>query len=541
VNKVPPIRQAFEMELLLAAQTGTSVRALGRMFEVSRNTVRRVLRAHQQRRGDAQEPSPPEPPSGAPPAGVTAALTLTPRPSKLDPFLPLLRTLLEKTPRLSAVRLHEEIQKEGYVGGASILRERLRHGLRPVVRKEPVTRFETDPGEQGQMDWSPYTLCFEDGRKATVLCFSYILGYSRRQYIDFTLRRDFHTMIRRHRDAFEYFGGVPKHCLYDGEKTVLLRWEGGYPVYNPAFVAFSTHYNCRPVGCKVRRPQTKGKVERPFQYVENNFLAGRKFKDLEDLRRTARWWMAEKSDKHIHDTTGRPPLELFLEAEAAALQCLPRNPYDTCEVALRVGTVDGFVEWETNRYSVPYDQVGSILTVKAAEKEIHIYGGDLVPLGTHERLPRGSCQSVVSPTHHAVKSDRYGLEPVRDSFLGLGPSASAFLEGLLLKNRHHGGYHARTILAMKETYHCDDINKALAHASAYGAFESKAVERILIAKAKPRTLESLRDEAALRRLQETLPVIKQRPLEEYSFAFLSKKNGDEDENEDGKDRTGPEA
>jgi transposase len=536
VNPVPggrsvPVRQAFEMELLLAAQTGASVRALSRMFKVSRNTVRRILRAHEQRRGRAQEP----------PAGVTTPSAMTPRSSKLDAFLPHLRALLEKTPRLSAVRLHEEIQREGYLGGISILRERLRDGLRPLPRKEPVIRFETDPGEQGQMDWSPYTLRFEDGRRESVLCFSYILGYSRRQYIDFTLRRDFHTMIRRHRDAFEYFGGVPRQCLYDGEKTVLLRWEGGYPVYNPAFVAFSTHYACRPVGCKVRRPQTKGKVERPFQYVENNFLAGRTFKDLEDLKRMARWWMAEKSDTHVHDTTGRPPLELFLEAEAPALQALPQNPYDTCEVALRVATVDGFVEWETNRYSVPYDQVGTILTVKAAEKELYIYSGDLVALGTHERLPRGSCQTVTLPKHHAVKGDRYGLEPVRDAFLGLGPSASAFLEGLLLKNRHHGGYHARAILAMKESYHCDDIHKALAHASAYGAYESKAVERILIAKAKPRTLESLRDEAALRRLQESLPKIRQRPLAEYSLASLSKENGDEDENEDGRGRTRPEA
>jgi transposase len=517
------VRQAWEMELLLSAQTGTSVRALARMFKVSRNTVRRVLRAHQKQRGETE-----------PLSGEKAFPALTPRVSKLTPFLPLLRTLLEKFPHLSAVRLHEEIQKEGYVGGTSILREKLRDGLRPVPRKEAVIRFETDPGEQGQMDWSPYTLRFEDGRKETVLCFSYILGYSRRQYIDFTLRRDFHTMIRRHRDAFEYFGGVPRHCLYDGEKTVLLRWEGGYPVYNPAFVAFSTHYNCRPVGCKVRRPQTKGKIERPFQYVENNLLAGRTFKDLEDLRRTAKWWLAEKSDTHIHDTTGRPPLELFLEAEAAALQVLPQNPYDTCEVALRVATVDGFVEWETNRYSIPYDRVGDILTVKAAEKEIHIYDGDLNPLESHERLPRGSCQSVVSPNHHVVKSERYGLEPVKESFLGLGPSASAFLEGLTQKNRHHSGYHARYILALKETYHCDDIHKALAHASAYGAFESKAVERILIAKAHPRTLESLRDEAALRRLQETLPEIKQRPLEEYSLALLTKENGDDDENE--KDR-----
>ena len=511
-----PVRQSWEMEILLSAQAGASVRGLARMFKVSRNTVRRILREHQKQRGEA-------------PADPGTTRTAVPRKSKLDPYLPHIRTLLEKYPRLSAARLHEEIQKEGYVGGTSILREKLRDGLRPVPKKEAVVRFETAPGEQGQMDWSPYTLRFENGKKETVLCFSYILGYSRRQYIDFTLRRDFHTMIRRHKDAFEYFGGVPKHCLYDGEKTVLLRWEGGYPIYNPAFVAFITHYNCRPVGCKVGRPQTKGKVERPFQYVENNLLAGRTFRDLEDLRQTARWWLAEKCDLHIHDTTRRSPLELFREREAASLQGLPPNPYDTGEVALRVATVDAFVEWETNRYSIPYAHVGAILTVRATEKEVHIYGGDLLPLGSHERLPRGSCHTVEAPEHRTVKSERYGLESVREMFLGLGSSAPAFLEGLTQKSRHHAGYHARYILSLKEKYHCEDIHKALMHAIAYGAFESKAVERILFAKSKPRTLESLRDEAAGRRLSESLPTIKQRSLEEYSLNRLTKEKEDEEE------------
>jgi hypothetical protein len=94
----------------------------------------------------------------------------------------------------------------------------------------------------------------------------------------------------------------------------------------------------------------------------------------------------------------------------------------------------------------------------------------------------------VSPNHREVRSARYGLEPVKESFLGLGPSASAFLEGLTLKDPHNSGYHAHSILALKETYHSDDIHKALADASAYGSFESKAVERFLIANANPRTL-----------------------------------------------------
>jgi len=140
------------------------------------------------------------------------------RASKLDAFEPEMKRILEKYPDITAVRLLEELKEAGYPGGITILRERLadmRH------HKEPVMRFETDPGLQGQMDWSPYTIPFRTG-KATVQCFSYILGYSRRQYIDFTLHRDFFTLIRRHVDAFGHFSGGFAYNQATGQPGIEL-------------------------------------------------------------------------------------------------------------------------------------------------------------------------------------------------------------------------------------------------------------------------------------------------------------------------------
>jgi transposase len=168
-----------------------------------------------------------------------------------------MKELLETWPNITGVRMLEELRKVGYRGGKSILNERLRQ-LRPKPKRVPVIRFETDPGHQGQMDWSPYTLHFSKTGKQTVQCFSYILGFSRRQYIAFTDNRKFFTLIRRHVDAFNYFGGVVLQCLYDNEKTVVLRWEAGRPVFNPAFIDFITHYQSRPYACKPGKKETKG-------------------------------------------------------------------------------------------------------------------------------------------------------------------------------------------------------------------------------------------------------------------------------------------
>lgn len=320
---------------------------------------------------------------------------------------------------------------------------------------------------------------------------------------------------------------MPRECLYDNEKTVVLRWEAGRPVFNPAFTSFITHYNCKPVACRPGRPQTKGKIEAPFQYVESNLLGGRDFEDIEDLRATARWWLREKSDLHVHRTTGKPPLELFEEEK---LTPLPAHPYDTSEVVLRVCDAEGFVSFETNRYSVPSGNITDILSIKATDEEILVYSPEIDLIVRHERAPAGHGRKAENPDHFATKKVRYGLEPVREAFTALGESAKEFLMGLIEKHPRNCGFHARYILRMKEHYGSDDIDKALDHAIKYHAFDGHAVERILKGRACRRTLESVRNEKARMALEQTLPKIMQRPLNEYS-ELLEK----DDENDTGID------
>jgi transposase len=158
------IHSREEPERLLVTMNGEGwgIRKLARHFSISRNTVRRILRKHAAARD--QDPDILRQQRKQP----------TPRHSKLDPFIGQIKKLLKDVPKITGQRVYEEICAAGYDGGISILQDRLR-SLRPKPKKTPVIRFETAPGLQGQMDWSPYTI---------VNCFSYILGFSRRQYID---------------------------------------------------------------------------------------------------------------------------------------------------------------------------------------------------------------------------------------------------------------------------------------------------------------------------------------------------------------------
>ena len=237
-------------EIISRWRAGSSIRQIARELRLARNTVRGALDQIQAQR-----------------AGTGDGSTVGKRPSRLDSYEPVIRDLLTRYPDLTAVRLLEELARRGFTGGYTVVRQRLA-ALRPHAAPVPVIRFETAPGHQAQMDYAVYDLDFTGEGRRRVNLFSYILGYSRRQYLRFVEAQDLTTTLREHVRAFEHLGGVAATCLYDNMKVVVSGHADGVPIYNPRFLAFATHYGFRPIACRVRRPQTKGKVERPFSYVD---------------------------------------------------------------------------------------------------------------------------------------------------------------------------------------------------------------------------------------------------------------------------------
>jgi transposase len=227
------------MEVLVLHRRGKGVREITRETGLSRNTVRRYLRA----------------------PGSTRYKARPPRATKLDPFKAYVEERLKAAApeRIPATVLLSELRERGYGGGYTMLKVFVA-SLRPKPAPEPIIRFETKPGEQMQVDWA---VMRRGPDRLSV--FVATLGWSRASYVEFVTDERLETLLAAHENAFLAFGGVPLEVLYDNMRTVVLErnsYGRGRHRFHPGFLDFARHSGFMPRLCAPHRAQTKGKVER---------------------------------------------------------------------------------------------------------------------------------------------------------------------------------------------------------------------------------------------------------------------------------------
>jgi transposase len=218
-----------------------------------------------------------------------------------------------------------ECRAAGYTGGVTQLRTFVRR-LRPAP-EEPVVRFETEPGQQAQIDWAHCRLPW-GVRYALVV----VLGYSRLLWMQFYPRQDLATLMLGLDACFTAWGGAARDLLFDQMRSVLTRDDrltGGGLVHNLELLRFARHWGCRVRVCRPYRAQTKGKVERPIRYLRDSFLYGRTFLSDADLNAQALDWLATVANARLHATTHWIPAEQFASVERPLLLPLPTRPYQS--------------------------------------------------------------------------------------------------------------------------------------------------------------------------------------------------------------------
>lgn len=310
------------MEIRVLARQGLGIREMARRLGCSRNTVRRYL----------QEPQ----------AGSYGPRTA--RPTKLGPFESYVqeRIAAAHPDWIPASVLLRELRAQGYEGGYSQLKAFVAR-QRPRPAEQAVVRFETEPGQQMQADFTT----IRRGRDP-LLAFVATLGFSRASFVRFSANEDSPAWCEGLRGAFAYFGGVPRTVLFDNAKPIILErdvYGPGQHRWNPQLLELAEHYGFAPRVCRPYRAQTKGKVERFNGYLKRSFVvplaatfrAAGLVLDVASANGRIGPWLQDVANARLHGTTGERPC-LRLQQERHALLPLPpgRQPTLAARAAHRV-------------------------------------------------------------------------------------------------------------------------------------------------------------------------------------------------------------
>lgn len=397
------------------------------------------------------------------------------RPSKLDPFANEIREMLARDPRASAAVIRQRLAARGVTCGISIVKDYLRP-IRPRQRRAFI-RFETGPGEQGQIDWGHFGAMACGNTIRRLYCFAILLCYSRLLYLEFTHSQNQQTLHRCLLNAFRFFGGTPRELVTDNMLTAVLERDGPLIRYNEAFLDFLRPLRIIPRACNPRQPQEKGKVEKGvIHYIRHNFWPLREFRDLADLQAQADHWRDSVANVRLHATTGERPVD---RRGAENITPLPEFLPDCREAAAAKVHTDFAIRFDGNSYSVPPWTVGKQVLVKADHHTLTVYLKDKV-IATHQRSWQRK-QRIEHACHREAAQAgmrRQWQSAEVAAFASLGEEARLYLEhiaraGLPLRKN------VLRLLALKDQYGLISLNAAIHKALLKNAYGAQYIENIL--------------------------------------------------------------
>jgi transposase len=405
--------------------------------------------------------------------------------SKLDPYKSFIGDLLERYSDITAQRVYEHLNDKGFDGGITIVRDYLK-SIREVGSKTPVKLVETLPGQRGAHDWSDYTITFTStGKSEQVTFFSYILGYSRRQYISVVDNKKQPTLFRELIAAFIYLDGVPREIKSDNQKACVNGREMGKPIFNRKFLEFATWYRFTPLAITPGKPTENLKIERPFFYLERSFLNGREFKDRDDLKKQLVQWLNAVNDVRKHGTTKRRPIDLYIE-EHPYLQRLPINHFDTSLITQKVVNQESCILWEGYQYVVPEKYMFEQCPVRITCDQMVVYSPMGEQIACHGLAEKGREERYVGDHKKPRKKPALSMSDVILRLEVFGPEMTGYIDQIKRHKPESWRYHLRSLLALRVNYRTEDIMFAVRRAMKYKVFESGTVEGFLENNSDPR-------------------------------------------------------
>lgn len=434
----------------LAAQ-GHKLREISRLLQLSRNTVRRILRG------------------GEPPADLSRSN---------DPdHREQLEALFERA-RGNVVRVQQLLDEQGQ----SVAYSTLTRWVREAELREPpqrVGQYTPAPGAEAQFDTSPHRITIAE-RRVSAQCAALVLAYSRRLYIQYYAR--FTRLEAKHflLEAARFMDGTCPVCVVDNSSVIVAGGSGTDALIAPEMAAFARALGLRFMAHRLNHPDRKGRIERPFYWIETNFLPGRTFRDFEDLNRQVLTWCTEIANQKPKRVLGMSPEAAYV-IEKPHLQALPTVLPPVYEVLERTVDLMGFVSVQTNRYSVPERLIGKPVRVYLYPSELEIHYRAML-IATHPRLVGRRDAKHVLPDHHLPMPRARQRQPVPEEKLLRGRHATLdrYLAALTDRRPGRAVRALRRLLEIQRTYPAEPFLAALEQALTFGLFDLGRLERLVL-------------------------------------------------------------
>jgi transposase len=434
---------------------GHSLREISRSLALSRNTVRRILRQ--------------------PDRTIDEAAPCD------EAMLVRLKAAFERA-RGNVVRVQELLADDGLqVRYSTLTRWAREAGLRSPPRR--AGEYDFAPGQEMQHDTSPHRVAFAKagtaGKLVTAQCAGLVLAYSRRLFIQYYPRFTRFEAKMFLLEAVRFMNGVCPVCVIDNTSVLLAAGSGADAVIAPEMAAFARTLGFRFRAHRVGHPDRKGRIERPFAYVENNFLVARRFEDFDDLNRQALDWCRNVANHKPKQALGMSPEAAYV-IEKPHLRRLPEVLPPVYDLLERVVDLHGYVSVDTNRYSVPERFVGQSVAVYKLPAEIKVCRKD-VTLAVHPRLIGQRDARNTLPGHHTVPVRQNRGTRCEEALLsGHHPSLDRYAAALKQRGNGWGRRALRRLIGLKRTYPAGPFIAAVEQALHYGLFDLGRLEALIL-------------------------------------------------------------
>ncbi len=446
--------QSIRIAILELHKKGQPLRAIARAMKLSRGAVRKVVR------------------------GGTAEVPRITRAEKAAPHEDEVRALYERC-KGNLIRVHEELA----AAGATLSYQALtgfcrRHGI-GFEPKKPAGRYHFEPGEEMQHDTSPHDVEI-GGVRRRVQTASLVLCYSRMRFIQLYPSFNRFTCKLFLHDALQFFGAAAKRCMIDNTHVVVLKGTGKQMVPVPEMAAFADRYGFEFAAHEKGDANRSAHVERGFDHVERNFLAGRSFTDFAHANREAIAWCERVNAKHrreLHTSS-----VALLAEERPALVPLPLWVPEVYVLHHRVVDLEGYVHADGHVYSVPYQLIGRQVEVRETKDKVRVFDGPRL-VAEHERSFTFEKKRSTKPEHRPPRN--VGCDSLREAspeerkLLELEPPVPEYAKTVKRRTARWPAA-LRKLLQMYRDYPRRPFLEAVQSATHYGLYDLDRLERMVL-------------------------------------------------------------